>query len=78
MINILEASPMLDGAKGCQIARFSVDLAGSVRIVRKIADDLEAGKLALSEISALTHLKNDDFAVQQVTVKFFEVETKND
>lgn len=51
---------------------FGLDEAKTVRLLRKLADDLEAGKIALQSVTTSSHAAHEEFAVQEYVIEVLE------
>lgn len=51
---------------------FGVDEAKTVRLLRKLADDLEAGTVVLHGVTTSSHATQEEFAVQEYVIEVLE------
>jgi hypothetical protein len=51
---------------------FGVDESKAVRLLRKLADDLEAGTVVLHGVTTSSHATHDEFAVQEYVIEVLE------
>jgi hypothetical protein len=51
---------------------FGLDEAKAVQLLRKLADELEAGKVALYSVSTACHASHEEFTVQELVIEFLE------
>jgi hypothetical protein len=51
---------------------FGVDETKAVQLLRKLADELEAGEVALYSVSTACHASHEEFAVRELVIEFLE------
>jgi hypothetical protein len=51
---------------------FGVDEKKAVQLLRKLADELEAGEVALYSVSTACHASHEEFAVRELVIEFLE------
>lgn len=51
---------------------FGLDEAKAVQLLRKLADDLEAGRVALFSVCTSIHATHEEFTVRELTVELLE------
>lgn len=67
---------MINHAKECanKAGRYSfgVDEAKTAEALRKLADEIETGKVALFSVSSSTHARHEEFTVREVVIEVLE------
>lgn len=51
---------------------FGIDETKAVQLLRKLADELEAGEVALYSVSTACHASHEDFTVRELVIEFLE------
>jgi hypothetical protein len=51
---------------------FGVDESKAVQLLRKLADELEAGEVALYSVSTACHAAHEEFTVQELVIEFLQ------
>ena len=51
---------------------FGVDEKKAVQLLRKLADELEAGEVALYSVSTTCHASHEEFTVRELVMEFLE------
>jgi hypothetical protein len=51
---------------------FGVDETKAVQLLRKLADELEAGQVALYSVSTACHASHEEFTVRELVIEFLE------
>jgi hypothetical protein len=51
---------------------FGLDENRTAQILRKLADDIEQGKVALHSVSTTSHAAHDDFTVRELVIEVLE------
>jgi hypothetical protein len=51
---------------------FGLDEAKTVHLLRKLADDLEAGNVVLQSVTTSSHATHEEFAVQEYVIEVLE------
>lgn len=51
---------------------FGVDERKAVQLLRKLADELEAGEVALYSVSTACHATHEEFSVRELVIEFLE------
>jgi hypothetical protein len=56
---------------------FGVDEAKTVAALRRLADEIESGKVSLFSISTSSHASHEEFTVREVTIEVLEENSGN-
>jgi len=51
---------------------FGLDEAKAVQMLRRLADDLEAGRVALFSVTTSSHATHEEFTVRELAVELLE------
>jgi hypothetical protein len=51
---------------------FGLDESKAVQLLRKLADELEAGEVALYSVSTACHTAHEEFTVQELVIEFLQ------
>lgn len=51
---------------------FGLDEARTAQVLRKLADDIENGSVALHSVSSTSHAAHDDFTVRELVIEVLE------
>jgi hypothetical protein len=51
---------------------FGLDETRTAQTLRKLADDIEAGKVALHAVSTTSHAAHDDFTIRELVIEVLE------
>jgi hypothetical protein len=51
---------------------FGLDETRTAQVLRKLADEIEQGKVALHSVSTTTHATPDDFTVRELVIEVLE------
>lgn len=51
---------------------FGLDEARTAQVLRKLADDIEKGSVALHSVSSTSHAAHDDFTVRELVIEVLE------
>ena len=51
---------------------FGLDETKAVQLLRKLADELEAGQVALYSVSTACHASHEEFTVQELVIEFLQ------
>ena len=54
---------------------FGLDEARTAEMLRRLAQDIEAGKVALHSVSTSTHATHEEFTVREVVIEVLEEST---
>lgn len=51
---------------------FGLDEARTAQVLRKLADEIEHGKVALHSVSTASHAAHDDFTIRELVIEVLE------